>query len=102
LATKTAALELLAAADLRICRRGSESVTVRERRRRAEGDVTCIVGALELRLPEDEKRRRGPWGRRRVAVALGRGRCPSPPSSERARAREERRESVGQREDEMI
>ena len=98
---KTAEPELLAAADPQIYRRGSESVTVRERRR-AEGDVTCIVGALELRLPEDEKRRRGPQGRRRVTVALGRGRCPSPPSSERARAREERRESVGQREDEMI
>ena len=35
-------------------------MTVRERRRRAEGDVTCIVGHPELRLPEDEKRRRGP------------------------------------------
>jgi len=66
-------------------------VTVRERRRRAEGDVTCIVGALELRLPEDEKRRRGPRGRRRVAVALGRGRCPSPPSSETRGREPERR-----------
>ena len=67
-------------------------MTVRERRRRAEGDVTCIVGAPELRLPEEEAGSVGttasrcrPWeGPLPFGTVVGEG--------ETARAREERRD----------